>query len=152
MEKRAIYAILLTFIIIMIWSLVQSKFFPPSTQPQPQEARKEQVSSPEKVPEKTEIKESRLLTGGKTPAKAKVAPPREVSVETQNYLAVFTSEGARLKHFKLKKYKDRVEESLLAIKLIQLVDEILGKPVEKPRYLNLSTWSIQEMEKIFRWD
>jgi len=133
MEKRAIYAILLTFIIIMIWSLVQSKFFPPSTQPQPQEARKEQVSSPEKVPEKTEIKESRLLTGGKTPAKAKVAPPREVSVETQNYLAVFTSEGARLKHFKLKKYKDRVEESLLAIKLIQLVDEILGKPVEKPK-------------------
>ena len=117
----------------MIWSLVQSKFFPPSTQPQPQEARKEQVSSPEKVPEKTEIKESRLLTGGKTPAKAKVAPPREVSVETQNYLAVFTSEGARLKHFKLKKYKDRVEESLLAIKLIQLVDEILGKPVEKPK-------------------
>ena len=117
----------------MIWSLVQSKFFPPPTQPQPQEARKEQVSPPEKVPEKTEIKESRLLTGGKTPAKAKVAPPREVSVETQNYLAVFTSEGARLKHFKLKKYKDRVEESLLAIKLIQLVDEILGKPGEKPK-------------------
>jgi YidC/Oxa1 family membrane protein insertase len=133
MEKRAIYAILLTFIVIMIWSLVQSKFFPPSTKPQPQEVRKEQVSPQEKVPEKTEIKESRLLTGVKTPAKAKVVPSREVSVETQNYWAVFTSEDARLKHFKLKKYKNRVEESPLAIKLVQLVDEILGKPVEKSK-------------------
>lgn len=117
----------------MIWSLIQSKLFPPSTKPQPQEVRKEQVSPEEKVPERTAIKESRLLTGGKTPAKARVVPPREVSVETQNYLAVFTSEDARLKHFKLKKYEDRAEESPIAIKLIQLVDEILGKPVEKPK-------------------
>ncbi|HUL37035.1 MAG TPA: membrane protein insertase YidC [Thermodesulfobacteriota bacterium] len=83
--------------------------------------------------EKTEVKESRVLTGGKIPAKTRVVPPREVSVETQDYLAVFTSEDARLKHFKLKKYKDRVEESPIAIRLIQLVDEILGKPVEKPK-------------------
>ncbi len=133
MEKRAIYAILLTFIIIMIWSFLQSKFFPAPTKPQPQEVKKEQVSPQEKVPEKTEIKESKLLAGGKAPAKAKVVPPREVSVETQDYLAVFTSEDARLKHFKLKKYRDRAEESPIAIKLIQLVDEILGKPVEKPK-------------------
>ena len=63
MEKRAIYAILLTFVIIMVWSFVQSKFFPPPTPPQPQEARKEQVLPPEKVPGKTEIRESRSLAG-----------------------------------------------------------------------------------------
>ena len=135
MEKRAIYAILLTFIVIMIWSLIQSKFFPPPTKPQPEETRKEQVSPPGKIPEKPEMKESRLLTGAKAPAKAKVAPSREVSVETQNYWAVFTSEDARLKHFKLKKYKERAEESSIAIKLIQLVNEILGKPAEKPTRL-----------------
>jgi len=73
------------------------------------------------------------VAGGKVPAKTRVVPPKEVSVETQNYLAVFTSEGARLKHFKLKKYKDRAEESPFAIKLIQLVDGILGKPVEQPK-------------------
>ncbi len=133
MEKRAIYAILLTFIVILIWSLVQSKFFPPSTQPKPQETKKEQVSPPEKLPEKTEIREARPLTPGKAPAKAKVAPTKEISVETQNYWAVFTSEDARLKHFKLKKYEDRVKESPIATKLIQLVDEILGKPAEKPK-------------------
>ena len=42
---------------------------------------------------------------------------KEVSVETKNYWAVFTNEDARLKHFKLKKYKDRVEESSITIKL-----------------------------------
>ena len=36
---------------------------------------------------------------------------KEISIETQNYWAVLTNEDARLKHFKLKKYKDRVEES-----------------------------------------
>ena len=135
MEKRAIYAILLTFLVILFWTFIQSKFFPPPpSKPQPQEVKKEEVSPQEKLGEKeTEIKESKLLKGGKTPAKAKVVPQKEVSVETQNYWAVFTSEDARLKHFKLKKYEDRVEESALTIKLTQFVEEILGKKVEEPK-------------------
>ncbi len=132
MEKRAIYAILLTFIIIAIWSFIQAKFFPPP-KPQPQEVRKEQVSPKERTPEKAETRESILSAPGKASAKTRVVPFKEVSIETQNYLAVFTSEGARLKHFKLKKYKDRVEESPIAIKLIQFVDGILGKPAEQPK-------------------
>ena len=133
MEKRAIYAILLTFIVIMIWSLIQSKFFPPPAKPQRQETRKEEVSPPETLPKRTEMKEPELLTGSKTATKARVAPHREISVETQNYWAVFTSGDARLKHFKLKNYEDRAEESAVTVKLIHLVDEILGKPVEKPK-------------------
>ena len=38
-----------------------------------------------------------------------------------------------LKHFKLKKYKDRVEESSMTIKLTQFVEGILGKKVEEPK-------------------
>ncbi|HYA91705.1 MAG TPA: hypothetical protein VEK32_09425, partial [Thermodesulfobacteriota bacterium] len=59
--------------------------------------------------------------GGKSPARRKVVPQKEVSIETQNYWAVFTSDDARLKHFKLKKYEDRVKQSAIATKLIQLV-------------------------------
>src|SRR4030067_1001258 len=71
MEKRAIFAILLTFIVILLWTVIQSKFFPP--------------------------------------------------------------EDERLKHFRLKKYEDRVEESALTIKLIQFVQTILGKKEEEPK-------------------
>jgi YidC/Oxa1 family membrane protein insertase len=131
MEKRAIFAILLTFIVILFWTVIQSKFFPPTpTKPETQEAKKEQIASPEKTAEKKErisIKES------KPPAKQRLIPPKEISIETQNYWAVFTSEDARLKHFRLKKYEDRVEESALTIKLIQFVQSILGNKEEEPK-------------------
>src|SRR4030043_1844295 len=144
MEKRAIYAILLTFIIIMFWTVVQSKFFPPTpSKPETKDVKKEQVASEEKVVEKKEqVKEL------KPPGKPKVVvEKKEVSVETQYYWAVFTSDDARLKHFRLKKYDDRVEESFLTIKLIQLVQSILGKKEEerkKPVSLDLVNTSEEE--------
>jgi YidC/Oxa1 family membrane protein insertase len=142
MQKRAIIAILLTFIVIVLWSLIQAKFFPPTpSKPQPQDARKEEVSPQEKVVEKkTEIKEAKPLKEVKTPIKLKALPRKEVSIETQTYWAVFTSEDARLKHFRLKKYQDRVDEAALTIKLIQFVQEILGgkvKKAKKPEPLDL---------------
>ena len=135
MEKRAIFAILLTFVVILLWTVIQSKFFPQApSKPAPQEVKKEQVSPQEKgVEKKTDIKESKPLKEGKTPAKQTLIPQKEISIETQNYRAVFTSEDARLKHFKLKKYEDRVNETALTIKLTQFVEEILGKKVETPK-------------------
>ena len=135
MEKRAILAILLTFIIIVFWSLIQSKFFPPApSKTQPQEAKKEVVSPQEKVAEKkAEIIKGKPIEREGSLIRTKVISQKEVMVETQNYWAVFTSNDARLKDFKLKKYKNRVKESGITIKLTQLVDEILGKKPEGPR-------------------
>jgi len=135
MEKRAILAILFTFIIIVFWSFIQSKVFPPPpSKTQPQEVKREEVSPQEKAAdEKAEIIKGRPLEREKTPVRRKVVPQKEVRVETQNYWAVFTSDDARLKHFKLKKYEDRVRQSAITVKLTQLVDEILGKKPEEPR-------------------
>ena len=135
MEKRAIFAILLTFFVILLWTVIQSKFFPQApSKPAPQEVKKEQVTPAEKAAEKkTDIKESKPLKEGKTTAKQRLIPQKEISIETQNYWAVFTSEDARLKHFKLKKYENRVNETALTIKLTQFVEEILGKKVETPK-------------------
>ena len=133
MEKRAIYAILLTFFIIIAWTFIQSKFFPQApSKPQPEEAKKEQVAPTEKTVEKKVGIETKVVKE-KTSGKAKAVPLKEIFVETQNYTAVFTSEDARLKHFKLKKYEDRVKETALTIKLIQFVEEILGKKVIEPK-------------------
>jgi YidC/Oxa1 family membrane protein insertase len=133
MEKRAILAIILTFLVIMFWSVIQSKFFPSAPI---KEVKKEEIAPAEKVVEKKiDIKEtkSKPQKEAKLPSKTKVVPKKEVSIETQNYWAVFTSEDARLKHFKLKKYEDRVEESPLTIKLTQFVEDILGKKIEEPK-------------------
>jgi YidC/Oxa1 family membrane protein insertase len=135
MEKRAILAIILTLFIIMFWTLIQSKFFPPPPiKTQPQEVKKEEVPPQEKASgRRAESGEAKLLKEGKTPVRRKVIPLKEVTVETRNYWAVFTSEDARLKHFELKKYKDRVHQSVIAIKLTQFVDEMLGKKPEEPK-------------------
>ena len=139
MEKRAILAIVLTFLIIAAWSILQSKFFPQTPQkPVTQEAKKEQVAPAEKGIGKLEVREERPEREKGIPAK--VVPKKEVSVETQNYWAVFTSEDARLKHFKLKHYKDRVEASSFVIKVTQFIDDVLGKkaaPPKKPEPLDL---------------
>jgi len=135
MEKRAILAILLTFVIILFWTFIQSKFFPsPPSKTPPQEVKKEEVSPQEKASEKkAEIIRGKPVERGKTSVRPKAVPQREVRVETQNYWAVFTSDDARLKHFKLKEYEDRVRQSAITIKLTQFVDEILGKKVEEPK-------------------
>jgi YidC/Oxa1 family membrane protein insertase len=135
MEKRIIYAILLTFFVIVFWSIIQSKFFPqPPIKPVPQEEEKKVVSPEEKgVEKKIETKELKPSKVVKSVGTRKVIQKKEVFIETQNYWAVFTSEDARLKHFKLKKYEDRVNQTALTIKLTQFVGEIFGKKVEKPK-------------------
>ena len=129
MEKRAIIAIILTFVVIMFWGVIQSKFFPtPPSAPQ-EEVKKERI-----LPlEKKEIDVSKSVA-------PEVFPEKEVSVETPNYQAVFTSKDARLRHFKLKKYEDRIEESSITVKLTRLVGDILGRKSEeagKPKPLDL---------------
>ncbi len=57
MEKRAIIAIILTFLVIMLWGTIQSKFFPSAPT---KEVKKEEVAPAEKVVEKKiDIKETK---------------------------------------------------------------------------------------------
>ncbi len=147
MEKRAIIAIILTFLVILAWGSIQSKFFPPTPS---KEVKQGEVAPAEKVAEKKiDVKESKPEPQKelKLPPKMKAVPKQEVSIETQNYWATFTNEDARLKHFKLKKYEDRVEESSLAIKLTQFFQELFGKKEEEPKKpapLNLVNTSEEE--------
>lgn len=127
MDKRALLAIALTFLVIFFWGTIQSKFFPQPPADQPgKEVKKEEVGPAEKKEVKP-IKEERPVSS------PEVVIKKEISVETENYLAVFTNEDARLKHFKLKHYEDRVEESSLAIKLTQFFQNLFGGKIEEPK-------------------
>lgn len=140
MDKRAIFAIILTFLIIILWGVIQSKFFPQTPSQPPSKEVKKEEGLPTKV-EKLDLKEEKI------PAKRKVVIKKEVSIETPNYWAVFTSEDARLKHFKLKKFEDRVEESSLTISLIRFIKGLLGSKIEeqkKPMPLDLVNTSEAE--------
>ena len=148
MQKNAIIAIILTFIVILLWGVVQQKYFSPTpAKPPIQEAKKEQPTSPVNVPDETKVSKGSEAPQGKTLAVGKVIPKKDVFVETQHYWAVFTSDGARLKQFKLKKYHDSVEESPITIQLTQLVQGLLGrkeKVFKTPQPLNLVNTSEEE--------
>jgi YidC/Oxa1 family membrane protein insertase len=140
MDKRAIIAIILTFLIIVLWGIVQSKFFPQTRSQPPSKEVKKEEGLPAKV-EKLDLKEEKI------PAKKKVAIKKEVFIETPDYSAVFTTEDARLKHFKLKKFEDRVEASALTISLTRFVKELLGGKIQeqkKPMPLDLVNTSEEE--------
>jgi YidC/Oxa1 family membrane protein insertase len=129
MEKRTIIAIILTFVIIVAWGAIQSKYFPQEpSKPETKEVKKEESAPVEKKVEK----EMGEVKAGEPLPVTKTVPKKEISVETQDYSAVFTSDGAKLKHFRLKKYFDRVEESAISITLINFVHGILGKEEMKP--------------------
>ena len=138
MDKKGIYAIILTFLIIFGWSFIQNKLYPP----QPAPEKKEQVAAPEE--QKKEVQETKSAPAPSKELKSRMAgkevSKREISVETQSYWAVLSNQDARLKHFRLKKYKDRVEESSMTVWLTRFIDDILGNKYQdrkKPEPLDL---------------
>ncbi len=139
MDKRAILAIILTFLVIFGWSILQSKLFPP--EPLPQEPPQKPSIGEKEIPRKVDIPKDIKPTKETIPTPTfKPILKREVNVETKNFIAVLTSDGARIKHFKLKKYKDRVEQSAFASKVVRFFQSLLGKEVEevkKPKPLDL---------------
>ena len=103
MEKRALIALAISFIVFIGFGYVQQKFLPhppPVTKPnEEQQAVAKKLPSPEPV---------------KPPVSPPAAPPavghqpQEVIVETPLYRAVFTEQGARVKSFRLKRFWDKL--------------------------------------------
>jgi len=119
MDKRALIGIGLSILVLVVYQQVVTYFYgPPPT-----------VSAPEVEKNKPETAEPRENS---TPIPPSVAPltseaavaaasAKEISVETENYRAVFTIAGARLKSFKFKKYRSSVDEKSPPYEMIRNV-------------------------------
>jgi YidC/Oxa1 family membrane protein insertase len=102
MEKRALIAVAISFVILFIYQY----FF---IKPEPQQAQKktEVVKREEPAPEKP----VELSVTPKSTAEEK-----EIKVETEFYSAIFTTRGGTLKHYELKKYKDKDGKNVVLLK------------------------------------
>ncbi len=132
MERRALIALALSFVVFMAFIYFGDKLkrpVPPA--PQTQTAQPE-APAPAPPPEA-----ARPAPPAPAPVKPPTArPAKEIVVDTPLYRAVFTELGARLKSFQLKKYKDRMPfESLYHFKLGPVGFEL-------ERYLNPETAKI----------
>jgi YidC/Oxa1 family membrane protein insertase len=109
-NKNLVLAMVLMLVVWMGFSF----FFPPTQKDQQQPVDNEKVqqvivteTEERIVPEvqTVDVKESAVVDPVDNSATVTTAPPREITVETDKYQAVFTTQGARLVSFKLKEYR-----------------------------------------------
>jgi YidC/Oxa1 family membrane protein insertase len=105
MEKRAFIAILLSLLILVVWQEWMSRYHPTPPEP-PAPVPPIQKDAPDSPATQREPPAS-------PPAQEVPAPlaraAKDATIETDDYVAVFTSRGARLKSFKFKHYSKSAE-------------------------------------------
>ena len=108
MERRALIALALSFVVFMAFIYYGEKTKPlmaPSPATQTTKAPTE-APAPAPAPSPAAV---RPTPPGSPPVKAPATrPAKDVVVDTPLFKAVFTELGARLKSFQLKKFKDRM--------------------------------------------
>jgi YidC/Oxa1 family membrane protein insertase len=100
MEKRVILALVLSFVILIVWSWL----FAPKQQP-PSKKEVSGIKKEKAIPESAEIPTPKPVVPLKS---EKIITPeikeKEIKIETPLYKAIFSNVGATIKSFKLKKY------------------------------------------------
>jgi YidC/Oxa1 family membrane protein insertase len=119
-NKRPIIAVVLSLFVLIGWSYL-SEFmgWTPAPAPVEQNATAVQQKASEPVAQPVQT--------ASAPAASSFAPTegREVKVDTPLYTAVFQSQGGVLKHFRLKKYTESIEEGAPLVELV--TPEAAGK-------------------------
>jgi len=103
MEKRALIAVVLSLLILVVYQEWVGRQYAPPPPSQKDEKKTENVTAPLPKPQPT-------LQEAKPVAHAAQETVKEIRVETDYYIALFTTQGARLKSFTLKHYQTSVGE------------------------------------------
>ena len=107
MDKRALIGIALSVLVLIGYQQLMNYYYGPSPGSQPADAEKP-AAAPAAAPAQTSTAPAAPGAAAVQPAPA-VPPPSQaaqlVRVETDNYIAIFTSHGARLKSFQFKNYR-----------------------------------------------
>ncbi|HEY5541973.1 MAG TPA: membrane protein insertase YidC [Candidatus Binatia bacterium] len=121
MDKRAILGIALSILVLVIYQDLVTRFYPPPTQSPAPTNEKNDTKAVETTEIPAEAKDAAAVADVRTaPAKVPAGQPaRDIKVETENYAAVFTNRGARLKSFKFKKYRVSADENSPPVEMVQ---------------------------------
>jgi YidC/Oxa1 family membrane protein insertase len=106
MERRVLIAVLLSFLVLYGYQAL----FP--TPPEPKPAQTSKAATAPKASGPTQSNPVASVQGAEPPAGAPSAPAREIEIDNADVHAVFTTRGAVLKSWKLKKYRDDQNQPL----------------------------------------
>src|SRR5262245_21302318 len=120
MERRVLFAIVASFLVIYIWQALFIRPPAPSTTPAaPSPSTSATGAQPQGAPAEAPLTAAPPVpTSSATPVVAETEE-QDIRVETKDVTSIFTNRGARLKSWRLKHYKDQsgapqelVEQSL----------------------------------------
>lgn len=105
MDKRTVLAVVLSLTVLFAYQIFFAKpHLPPAVVP-----AEEQTQPTEQIAAK-QPDASAVMAAAKPAAKKKTVQkedlPKDIRIETENYIAVFSTRGAALKSFQLKKYRE----------------------------------------------
>jgi YidC/Oxa1 family membrane protein insertase len=117
MDKRAIIGIALSILVLIIYQEWITRYYGPPPASAPSTVENEAAKS---APPAAPAPASVPTAAQPAPAAPVTAQPaKEVRIETDNYIAVFTTLGARLKSFKFKHYRASVKPDSPPFEMIQ---------------------------------
>lgn len=121
MEKRTVIAFVLSFLVLLIWSMLFTS--KPDQAPKEATQPKEEIIG-EKAPALKPAPKSATQAIKAEEPSAEIQKPavdeKDVSVETPLFSAVFTSRGATIKSFKLKEYRQANDPESDYVELVDL--------------------------------
>jgi YidC/Oxa1 family membrane protein insertase len=107
MERRALIAVVISLVILVVYQEVVLRYvYPP---PARQEEANPPLSNPEPPSAAPHESAPELTAPAAAAGAAPAAEARHITVDTELYTAIFTSLGARLESFRLKKYRTTVD-------------------------------------------
>ena len=118
MDKRSILAIVLSLMVLYIYQTFFIKPQPPKKMESPQQmtAVNDNVVAGKAV--NTEV--SPVHANGMSLQQSKGFKEKEIPLETAEFSAVFTTRGAALKSFKLKKYRQSIDKKAALVELVNI--------------------------------
>ncbi|MBI5056456.1 MAG: membrane protein insertase YidC [Nitrospirae bacterium] len=110
MEKRTLLAVVLSLVILLGWTY----FF--QTKPAPQKTKPAEQSAPQTGPAAQTVVTQPVAQVSVEPTVAKEAEASDITVETDLYKAVFSTQGAVITSWELKNYKDHNKMPVVLLK------------------------------------
>ncbi|MBN1573537.1 MAG: membrane protein insertase YidC [Deltaproteobacteria bacterium] len=122
MDKKTLLAIVLSFLILIIW---QKFLVKPPEKPAPGEestteeiTKEESTKTDEPDAEKTPVETAKPEPKGKKSPTPVEEAGREIEITTPKYNAVLTTEGGRISSFRLNDYSEAIEENSPPVDII----------------------------------
>src|SRR5215475_8965899 len=116
MDKRAFLAIGLSILILVIYQEWMTRYYGTPT-PAPEVEKRE----PEKTPAPVQPAPAAPLQTQPLATPPVSREAKDIRVDTENYVALFTNQGARLRSFKFKKFRSSVDENSPPFDIVESV-------------------------------